>query len=58
MPAPDAKTVLTGLWRSAGHDDAALRQIQFTGSEPVLPSSFAVGTAAQATIGAAALAAA
>jgi len=57
MPAPDAKTVLAGLWRGAGHGDAALRQIQFTGSEPVLPSSFAVGTAAQATIGAAALAA-
>ncbi len=58
MPAPDAKTVLAGLWRSAGHDDTALDQIHFTGSEPVLPSSFAVGTAAQATIGAAALAAA
>ncbi len=58
MPAPDAKTVLAGLWRSAGHHDATLRHIQFTGSEPVLPSSFAVGTAAQATIGAAALAAA
>ena len=58
MPAPDAKTVLAGLWRTAGHDDAALGQVQFTGAEPVLPSSFAVGTAAQATIGAAALAAA
>src|SRR5579863_10545174 len=58
MPAPDAKTVLAGLWRSAAHDEAALRQIQFTGAEPVLPSSFAVGAAAQATIGAAALAAA
>jgi crotonobetainyl-CoA:carnitine CoA-transferase CaiB-like acyl-CoA transferase len=31
--------------------------VEFTGAEPVLPSSFAVGTAAQATIGAAALAA-
>jgi crotonobetainyl-CoA:carnitine CoA-transferase CaiB-like acyl-CoA transferase len=58
MPAPDAKTVLAELWRSAGHDDTALSQVRFTGSEPVLPSSFAVGTAAQATIGAAALAAA
>ena len=58
MPAPDAKNVLAGFWRSAGHDDAALRDVQFTGAEPVLPSSFAVGTAAQATIGAAALAAA
>jgi crotonobetainyl-CoA:carnitine CoA-transferase CaiB-like acyl-CoA transferase len=58
MPALDAKAVLAALWRSAGHDDAALRRIQFTGAEPVLPSSFAVGTAAQATIGASALAAA
>ncbi len=58
MPTPDAKNVLAGLWRSAGHDDAALRDVHFTGTEPVLPSSFAVATAAQATIGAAALAAA
>ncbi len=58
MPAPDANTVLAELWRSAGHDDTALSQVRFTGAEPVLPSSFAVGTAAQATIGAAALAAA
>jgi crotonobetainyl-CoA:carnitine CoA-transferase CaiB-like acyl-CoA transferase len=36
----------------------ALRDIDFTGAEPVLPSSFAVGTAAIASIGAAALAAA
>jgi crotonobetainyl-CoA:carnitine CoA-transferase CaiB-like acyl-CoA transferase len=49
---------LPALWRAAGFDDRALRQIHFTGVEPVLPSSFAVGTAAQATIGAAALAAA
>lgn len=58
MPALDAMNVLAGLWRGAGHDDAALNDVRFTGSEPVLPSSFAVGTAAQATIGAAALAAA
>jgi crotonobetainyl-CoA:carnitine CoA-transferase CaiB-like acyl-CoA transferase len=58
MAVPDSKNVLAGLWRSAGFDAAALRSIQFTGGEPVLPSSFAVGTAAQATIGAAALAAA
>jgi crotonobetainyl-CoA:carnitine CoA-transferase CaiB-like acyl-CoA transferase len=58
MPDLDAKTVLAGLWRGAGHDDAALNDAHFSGSEPVLPSSFAVGTAAQATIGATALAAA
>ncbi|HEX8827113.1 MAG TPA: CoA transferase, partial [Xanthobacteraceae bacterium] len=58
MPVPDPADVLTGLWRAAGFDDASLLDIAFTGGEPVLPSSFAVGTAAQATIGAAALAAA
>jgi crotonobetainyl-CoA:carnitine CoA-transferase CaiB-like acyl-CoA transferase len=57
MPAPDAKAVLAGLWCSAGLDDAALHDIALTGAEPVLPSSFAVGTAAQATIGATAMAA-
>jgi crotonobetainyl-CoA:carnitine CoA-transferase CaiB-like acyl-CoA transferase len=57
MPAPDPANVLAGLWRAAGYDDAALGEVEFTGAEPVLPSSFAVGTAAQATIGAAALAA-
>jgi crotonobetainyl-CoA:carnitine CoA-transferase CaiB-like acyl-CoA transferase len=58
MSAPDAKILLAELWHRAGHDDGALSQVRFTGVEPVLPSSFAVGTAAQATIGAAALAAA
>ncbi len=54
MPRPCSPA----LWRDAGFDDAALGDIQLTGAEPVLPSSFAVGTAAQATIAAAALAAA
>jgi crotonobetainyl-CoA:carnitine CoA-transferase CaiB-like acyl-CoA transferase len=58
MSAPDCKTVLAALWRAAGFDDAALRDIDLTGAEPALPSSFAVGTAVQATIAAAALAAA
>src|ERR1700761_957385 len=58
MSPPPTIDVVSGLWRSAGLDEAALRDIDVTGSEPVLPSSFAVGTAAQATIGAAALAAA
>ena len=57
MSAPDPANVFAGLWRAAGQDDAALAKAEFTGAEPVLPSSFAVGTAAQATIGAAALAA-
>jgi crotonobetainyl-CoA:carnitine CoA-transferase CaiB-like acyl-CoA transferase len=55
---PNSMNVLAGLWRNAGFDAAGLNDIRFTGAEPVLPSSFAVGTAAQATIGAAALAAA
>ncbi len=50
--------MLAALWRDAGLPDAALDDIALTGAEPVLPSSFAVGTAAQATIAAAALAAA
>ena len=58
MPAPDATNVLAALLRTAGCDDAALQNVSLTGSEPVLPSSFAVGTAAQATVAAAALAAA
>src|ERR1700761_6765937 len=58
MSAPDPKNVLAALWQQAGQDASALGQIAFTGIEPVLPSSFAVGTAAAATIGATALAAA
>jgi crotonobetainyl-CoA:carnitine CoA-transferase CaiB-like acyl-CoA transferase len=57
MIAPNPKKILAALWRTAGHPEAALDAIELTGAEPVLPSSFAVGTAAQATIGAAALAA-
>jgi crotonobetainyl-CoA:carnitine CoA-transferase CaiB-like acyl-CoA transferase len=58
MPASDSKAVLAGLLRTAGMSDAALHDVSFTGNEPVLPSSFAVATAAQATIAASALAAA
>ena len=48
---------LAHLWQAAGQPAAALSHIRLTGGEPVLPSSFAVGTAAQASIAAAALAA-
>src|SRR5215211_8868508 len=51
------RNVLAALWRAAGQPEAALEAIELTGAEPVLPSSFAVGTAAQTTIAAAALAA-
>src|SRR6185436_21059456 len=54
----DPKQALAALWRRAGQDAAALDSVALTGSEPVLPSSFAVGTAAQASIAASALAAA
>src|SRR6266850_2322449 len=49
---------LAALWRLAGQPDAALETVTLTGAEPALPSSFAVGTAAQASIAAVALAAA
>ncbi|MYZ44814.1 CoA transferase [Schauerella aestuarii] len=49
---------LRELWRHAGMPPATLSQMSLTGGDPVLPSSFAVGTAAQASLGAAALAAA
>ena len=49
--------VLRSLWTLACLPPEALAQAQLTGADPVLPSSFAVGTAAQASIAAAALAA-
>jgi crotonobetainyl-CoA:carnitine CoA-transferase CaiB-like acyl-CoA transferase len=58
MAALDPADVLIELWSDAGLDEDALENLAFTGNEPVLPSSFAVGTAAQASIGAAALSAA
>ena len=49
--------VLADLWSLAGLPAEALGAAALTGTDPVFPSSFAVGTAAQATIAAAALAA-
>jgi crotonobetainyl-CoA:carnitine CoA-transferase CaiB-like acyl-CoA transferase len=49
---------LQTLWRLALMPPESLDAVTLTGAEPVLPSTFAVGTAAQATIAAAALAAA
>ena len=57
MRTPDPNQVLGALWRMAGQADAALDAVTLTGAEPALPSSFAVGTAAQASIAACALAA-
>ncbi|WP_332823704.1 CoA transferase [Ramlibacter sp.] len=52
-----AREALAGLWQLAGLPGEALACADLTGSDPVFPSSFAVATAAQATIAAAALAA-
>src|SRR5215472_18366458 len=57
MSAPNSKNVLAGLLRAAGYPDATPGAIELTRTAPVLPSSFAVDAAAQATIAAAALAA-
>jgi hypothetical protein len=48
---------LAALWCAAALPVAALERVTLTGAEPALPSSFAVGTAAQTALAAAALAA-
>lgn len=50
-------TSLDPLWHEAGLPAAALTRLTLTGTDPVLPSSFAVGRAAQVSFAAAALAA-
>ena len=54
MPPSTVATV----WRDAGLEPGALDRLQLSGADPVLPSSFAVGVAAQSSIALAALAAA
>jgi crotonobetainyl-CoA:carnitine CoA-transferase CaiB-like acyl-CoA transferase len=54
----ETRAALAQLWQAARQPTEALSQIRLMGAEPVLPSSFAVGTAAQASIAASALAAA
>ncbi|MDQ2928708.1 MAG: CoA transferase [Caldimonas sp.] len=49
-----ATGAVAAVWASAGLPDASHR-LHLSGADPVLPSSFAVGTAAQASLGAAAL---
>lgn len=53
-----ARQALARLWDAADLDRSALRNVDLTGAEPALPSSFAIGTAAQASIAASGLAAA
>lgn len=53
----ESRDALAAIWSLAGLPAAALDGVALSGSDPVFPSSFAIGTAAQATIAAAALAA-
>jgi CoA-transferase family III len=55
---PSPADVVAELWRLAGGDAAALDDVQLSGGDPALPSSFRIGTAAQASIAAVGLAAA
>ena len=48
---------LQALWSAANLSSTALERLQLSGLDPALPSSFALGSAAQAAIAAAALAA-
>jgi crotonobetainyl-CoA:carnitine CoA-transferase CaiB-like acyl-CoA transferase len=56
VPRPASET-LAALWRTAALPHDALDRITLTGGAPVLASSFALGSALQAALGAAALAA-
>ena len=51
------REILADLWTSVGGEPSALDSVTLTGEEPLLPSSFRVAAAAQASIAAAALAA-
>jgi crotonobetainyl-CoA:carnitine CoA-transferase CaiB-like acyl-CoA transferase len=55
--AVSPEAALRRLWHAAGGAEEAMPRLRLVGAEPALPSSFAVGTAAQASIAAAALAA-
>jgi hypothetical protein len=56
--AVSALRAVEGIWQLGGLDSSALEFLSLPGAEPALPSSFAVGTAAQASLAAAALASA
>ena len=65
MPAPStsspqtpSQAALAELWGLAGGDPSALERVVLTGADPVLPSTFRIGAAAQASIAASGLAAA
>jgi hypothetical protein len=50
--------MVADLWRLAGADASALQYLNLSGKDPVLPSSFRIGAAAQVSIAAVGLAAA
>ncbi len=52
-----ARQAVEAIWTDAGLPSAALHRLELTGTDPILPSSFAVGAAAQASLAASALAA-
>jgi crotonobetainyl-CoA:carnitine CoA-transferase CaiB-like acyl-CoA transferase len=53
----NSNALLANIWALGGLPAHALSWVDLSGADPVLPSSFAVGTAAQTSIAAAALAA-
>jgi len=57
MSNPSPRDALADIWCAGGHPADALKAVELTGREPVMPSSFAFGTMAQSTIAASALAA-
>ena len=54
----DSSDALAALWLATGWDTRSLEKVILTGREPILRSSFGIGVLAQASIAAAALAAA
>jgi crotonobetainyl-CoA:carnitine CoA-transferase CaiB-like acyl-CoA transferase len=58
LPTTPGHAALAELWGLGGGDPGALDHVLLTGADPVLPSSFRIGVAAQASIAAAGLAAA
>ena len=53
----DTNAILSRIWALGGLPPQALDSVDLSGADPVLPSSFAVGAAAQTSVAAAALAA-
>ena len=53
----NSRDALSQIWQAADGDPAALGRVSLSGDDPALPSSYKVGTVAQATLAASALAA-